>query len=638
MSRTLSWKWLCSRLGLRHTRTRTPTSLRPCLAALDQLEDRVLLSSTPLIPLSNQSVSAVDAFLKFESTFIAGQNTFLQSESTVIQQSNNVLPASIVDYFLKIDDDGVQIDTDLIVTPAAAGAAATTGGIDGILTNLALPVNTAIDLEAQVIPAVAQQLQTTNTLIALLSRTGTPGGVRPDAYDAFLKLDGIEGESLAAATGFTLNFTKIEYQFIGADATDLGPALGVQGSASAGPAGGLLQDVVVLTSDADPTLPPPAATTPPAAVVSFLTIESAFIDGENSFIKSELTFRKASGGELSSAAVDYFLKLDADLVQVDNDLAPASVAGGATAGIDGVLLKLQLPPTTLATINTLVPAVQQAQAAAIAAEKAVQGAGSTTADDKLAGLEATAQQAASQLTLNFAKIEYDFINLDPTDLGPALGLQGSKTPGPAGGLLQDVVALASDAGGQFPGAIIYPPPAVVDAFIKFENAIIQNQSAMVAAEQAFIKLDVQLPAVIVDYFVQIDDDQLEIDTALIGTPGSTTDPGGIDGALESLAGMPAAYDTTIQALKVTVLKGQAALTAAETALEQNAGGTATAAALLYFASFQGDHDKFQEAFGDLVLSFGAIENEFIGLNPGNAAYVQDSKNIADGAAKAQAVE
>jgi hypothetical protein len=640
MSRTLSWKWLCSRLGFWHGHP--PARVRPCLGALEQLEDRVLLSATPLIPLSNQSVGAVSAFLKLENSFEISQVDGIKLEADVIELKTNALSAAEIDYFLKIDGDLVQIDNDLIGTPGPAGSTGTTG-IDGILTNLDLPVDMAINLEAELLPAVQSARAATTTVIGQLQQLQTAGKsvVHPAAsVDVFLKIEGIDG---TAADDATLNFAKIEYEFIGADATDLGAALGAQGSAAPGAAGGLLQDFVVLAADtaAGPNTTSGSAVVPAResstpSVSEFVATESAYANAVGVYIHRKLPGRMKSGQiTLSRGAADYFLKLDADLLQINDDLIGTP---GAGSGIDGALLKLQLPQATLNSINALVTALGNADTAIMAQQKLLDNANIASAGSSLADVEAAAQQQADQFALAFAKIEINFIN-QTTGLGPALGLQGSSAPGPAGGLLQDALVLATDAGGTFPGAIVYPPPAVVDAFLKIDAAIIQNQNALVSAEQAYIKLGVQLPAVLVDYFSKIDSDLLEIDTGLLGTAAGPAGPGvtGIDSILENLNGMPATYVSQIQSLDKQVQSGQQAVTAAQTGV-QNTSGTVTAAALAEFHKLGGIQVQAEAAFVGISTNFDAIVDQFIGLDPGEDAMIQDSKNIADGAAKGQAQE
>ncbi|MGH7135429.1 MAG: type VI secretion system tube protein Hcp, partial [Pirellulales bacterium] len=446
MSRKLSWKWLGSQFGVRKACPRGRT--RPCLAALEQLEDRVLLSAASVTPPTDQALSAVNAFLKIEGTFNQSQTDFLKAESDFLKIGSHKLTAATVDYFLKIDGDLLKIGEDLVVSPTGAAV----GGIDGTLANLKLPASTADNLQ-KIMPAVEQQLKLDNQLIGLLepARANAAAAVVTSAaaVNGYIKLDGIPA--------IAVNFAQIENGLIGADTADLGPALGLQGSdTSPGEAGGLLQDLAVLGADASANYSgTPSAAAP--VVDAFLKIENTLIHKQDDFLKIESAFIKYGGNQLTSAGVDYFLKMDQDLIQVDNDsvgppatVGQAAVVGNAAlGGIDGVLLKLNLPANLLATIQQkIMPAIANDRDSAAALEAQLeQGAGGVvmSAADvflKLDGIKGESQDDKHKdeihvSSFSFQKIELELVQLDPTDLGPALGPQGSAAPGLAGGFLQD---------------------------------------------------------------------------------------------------------------------------------------------------------------------------------------------------------
>jgi len=646
MSRTLSWKWLCSRSVFQ--RGRVPARVRPCLAAVEQLEDRVLLTATfvpPLapIPLSQQSLNAVAAFITEQGRLFDTQDTIIQRQNDLINQTADKLPTNVVNFFLKIDADLAQIDNDFqpstASTTGTAGTTSGTVGIDTVLTYLKLPLQTAINLESIFIPRIGQEVFATDAVMAQLQKS-TPG-VLTKAEGIKLEADVIELKTNSAA--IALNFSKIEYEFIGADANDLGPALGPQASAPPGPAGGLLQDLMVLASDASP----PGDLNNDGQADAFVKIQNTFIAGENAFLKYEQALMEKitlHHEGLYVGDADYFLKLDGDLIKINTDLAVSAAGTTAAAGVDNVLLNdantLNLSQQTVKGLNALVQAVQSAGAEAATLEQEVAGATTSAAqpglvDDKHKG---EIEIWSWSWGVSFAEMETNFIKLDPKNFGAALGYQGSAALGPVGGLLQDSLVLATDAGGTFPGAIVYPPPTVVDSFLKFESAVSQNENSFLASEQGFLNLGVQLPAAIVDYFLKMDDAFLEMDTGLVGPSGTPPVIGGADGVLLTL-GLPPAYNDTINKLGAAIQTAQQAATAAETALQKNSGGPATPAALQYFVKIDHIQKNEQTAMEQLSFSFLTIENEFIGLDPSNQEFgVQDSKNIADGAAKAQAVE
>ena len=481
MSRSLSWKWLCSPLTVRKSGSRGRS--RPCLAALEQLEDRVLLSAAPAASLSGESLQAVDAFLKIENAYNKAQTEFLKIENKLANDTTQKLSSDTVNYFLKIDSDLVQVDTDLIGSPNTTA----TGGIDGILDTLKLPSRTADYLDHKLVPAVSQELALANKLIGQLSPTTTTASLASAAPSTSTDL---RIHKLADVPELTVDFAAIEYKFIGADPADLGPALGPQGSPSPGAAGGLLQDLAVLGADAagKQFQTSTGGSTAPAVVNAFLKIEETLIDQQNDFLKSEDALLKYSKHKLSAAAVDYFLKIDQDLIALDNDAIgppttpPAAASTTATGGIAGVLLKLDLPADMLANIqNKMIPAVQDARDAALAALAQLQQGASSGADTikiNIEHIELKVGGGFGVVAADFMKIENALLNLDPTDLGPALGLQGSPAPGMVGGLLQDALALVSDVGVGLP--------------VTFHKHDDDTQLNAAGAEQGLVGLGVQL--------------------------------------------------------------------------------------------------------------------------------------------------
>lgn len=462
MSPLLSWKWLCSRPDFRHRPI--PGRARRCLAAVEQLEDRVLLTATAPVPLSHTSAHAVESFLKLEHKLVGGQTDAIKLEADVIELKTQSLSAAAVDYFLKIDRDMLQIDNDLIGAAGSAGAAGT-GGIDGILTGLALPAKVASDLESRLIPAVESAREATIAVIGKLEKlaAGTQGIQSASAVDWWLKIPRVVE---SAARDFTLSFAKIEHDFIGADAKDLGPALGLQGAPAAGPAGALLEDLAVLTADAAP----PSDLNGDHQVEAFIKYATHFLGGEDEYLRKKLP-GKMKSGQITVTRAEYFLKIDADLVQMDNDLAgsPAtSTSAGTTAtpvGVANVLLNdaktLGLSPQTVGKLEALVKAAQAAGAEAAAQEQEILkifgnlGDGGFLADKGKGGIGAASDLFTGvgwSFGLEIDGMEDSLIKLDP-NLGPSLGSStGTTAPGPLGGLLQDSLVLVSDVGGKLPGA------------------------------------------------------------------------------------------------------------------------------------------------------------------------------------------
>ncbi|HET6882321.1 MAG TPA: hypothetical protein VFI31_19305 [Pirellulales bacterium] len=604
-----------------------------------------MLSATAPIPLSNQSLNAVNEFLRFEYKFTEiTQVDGIKMVVDPIELKTN-LTAAQVDYFLKIDRDMVQVDDDFIGSPQGSN---TFAGIDGVLANLALPANVASDLEAKLIPAVQSAREATTTLITQLENlTPAQGGQSAAAVDYFQKIKGIERE----AADDMLAFAKIEYQLIAADPNDLGPALGLQGTAAAGPAGALLNDLGVLTADTAP----PSDLNGDGQVDAFIKTANQFLTGQNAFLNFEVIelktndatghYLKTPPGRMDAGELDYFLKIDGDLAQNDADLARVAklLLKDAQASTAGSTNTLDLSQETISSLQALVKAAQNAGAEAAALEKEVLGSPSGTTFQPGGG-DAVFDKHKGEIEIlswsfgvSFAEMENSLINLDP-NLGPALALStGTTAPGPAGGLLNDMLVLAADANGAFTQNV-----AVVAAFLSIEGNIIQAENNFVAAEQAFINLGVQLPPAIVSYFTAVDNGMLEIDSGLLGTPGSTGTAAtpGLDSILEGLSGLPASYVASPQALAKQAQSAQQAVTSALAEVQSTSSlPTPTPADQVYmkyeFHHLQADT---KQAFATISANFDQIEGLLIGLDPSNQYDIQDSKNIADGAAKGQAQE
>ncbi len=441
---------------------------RPCRTALEQLEDRVLLSAVPPSALSEQSLAAVNALLKIESKFNDAQAVFLKAESAVLVhpgydlKHNHKLSVSTADYLSKVDGDLQKIDADLIGSPTGQGA----GGLDGVLlTNLALPTAAQKYLQNVLVPAVGQELELANKLAGLLDNqapqpeAATLGGTPMDGDD--LNFDGYELNSIPK---LTVNFAQIENDLIAADPADLGPALGLQGSSNPGPAGKLLQDLAALDLDAAaPASPGESAGhgRTIAAVEAFLRIENQLIEQQDDLLKLESAFLKGQTEPADSwrshihpnftsspTAVDDFLKIDADLVQLDNDsigppVAAAMAAADSTTvapgGIDGILLTLDLPTAMLAQIqHDIVPAVQSERAALVAMEgQLLQQQGQIQPEDKTSSAgdkKSGGDKPIEKISLNFGKVATALIQTDPQGLGPLVG-----------GMLQDMLVSTADA-------------------------------------------------------------------------------------------------------------------------------------------------------------------------------------------------
>jgi hypothetical protein len=414
MSRAPAWKWLFSRFSSR--RAPQAAVARPCLPAIEQLDDRVL-----------PSVSTVDAFLKYENAFIKGEASFIKGENIVIQQYKEQVPSAVSAFFLKLDADFVKIDTTLAST--TEGGATT--GIDGVLIKL--------DLSSEEAGAAAYKIKTEvadlKAAAALLQNPGIDVTAAA-AVDTFIKLDGIEHKGRDTAEDFQTGFIKIEADFLKLDPVNLKE-----------PAAALKLDLGALAADA-------AA---PHAVERFIKLQESFLKFEEGFIKLENAFIKY-GGDKPAAVTDYFLKLDGALIKIADDLigAPApkttdaAVIGGV-GGIDGALLKLDLPPNISGEIQDKwapeIAAIRQ-EVQNAAAQLGQGTTGSPTFDaasvDFLkygGGFEIFAKHKADVLDTAFLKIQVGLVALAPDSLS-----------GPVATLLGDLNGLATHAHGGGGGA------------------------------------------------------------------------------------------------------------------------------------------------------------------------------------------
>lgn len=437
---------------------------RPCLAALEQLEDRVLLSAVPPAAMSEQSLDAVNNLLNIECKLTESQVVFLRAESGVLEHAGydthgniKVSPSpSTLNYFYKIDGELAQIDSDLIGSPTDQGA----GGLDGVLlADLKLPAATQKYLQSVLLPAIGQELAMANQLLGQLANQSPQPAATALGGDVDYKSDGYK---LHGIPRLTVNFAEIENDLIAADPADMGPALGLQGSPAPGPVGTLLQDLGGLAVDASPpenSGDSESHGTTIAAVEAFLNVENQLIDQQDDLLKLESAFLNGSTVSADTwrahihpnftspqAAVDYFLKMDADLVQLDNDsVGPplaaeaASSASSATApgGIAGVLLTLDLPADLLTTIqNKIVPEMKSDRTALLAMEQQLlQQGGVQPADKTSSGTtkKGGGDKPIEQLTLNFSKASAALIQTDPQGFGPLVP-----------GMLQDLLVTTAD--------------------------------------------------------------------------------------------------------------------------------------------------------------------------------------------------
>ncbi|HEY2251779.1 MAG TPA: hypothetical protein VGH74_11985 [Planctomycetaceae bacterium] len=428
------WNWLFSGLSMQRPRQRV--AVRPCLAAVELLDDRVLLSATTHAaaevapqPASNQ---AVETLLKWEGDFIKLQDGILGTELKLLKHSANPISQSTAAYFLKLDSDLANISGDLIGQQAQGGtnvaaAANPVGGIDGVLITDYLKFSDLASKDAFKIQSNLTRMATVDS--ALNKITTDSGGVSRDAVDAYLKLEYLKYKEQIAASSLNAAFIKLEEAFVG---TDL-----------ATPVNSLASDVAAIPTDAAPQNPP--------AFDAFLKFEEGFIKQQDGILKFETDQLKAHKITSSSPSTAYFLKIDADFLKIDVDLAgnppttnnaAAEVGGSNGGGLNGVLQGGNLPADVIAEIsNKWSPAIYKAEAFLKAEITALQppaiNSVAAAASQKFEGqnsfLKWKIAEESSQLRDSFLKFEVDF-------------LAGTPDRPLVDALLTDLNTLAADAG------------------------------------------------------------------------------------------------------------------------------------------------------------------------------------------------
>lgn len=117
MHQSHSWKWLCSRFAEARDRAREadPETVRPCLPAVEQLDDRIMLSATPIRAAAQTPPGSVNAILigliKDGITLIKDEASFIKLEQ--IADKSGVLSQSDEASLLKIDEAFIKLDVTL---------------------------------------------------------------------------------------------------------------------------------------------------------------------------------------------------------------------------------------------------------------------------------------------------------------------------------------------------------------------------------------------------------------------------------------------------------------------------------------------------------------------------------------------
>jgi hypothetical protein len=423
MNRFPTWNWLAS--GNSAQRAGRSLVARPCLPAVEQLDDRILPSATanPAAAVTAPgpaSPHAVATFLKWQDDFIKIQDSIIAIEDSYhkenpgLQVSNN--------YFIKLDQDLIQLDTDLAGAPSAAGTNAI-GGIDGTIISYKRHSSASAQAGGTAVQAALVQTQAD---LALLSGGGSTGGTTAAAattggpsvgavINAYLKLDSQERKIKIDLASSSLTWVKIETQFAGSDLEKAAAALGADLATAA-------TDAAPQTSRADN---------------AFIKWESIFIKVQDEFIKLEGAYLD-NNPKLSPTAANYFLKIDADYVAADLDMD----------GINDKVLGGKLPPLVLqaldaamatdeaalnADINTISPPVTPAAATA---------APTGNPDWALGRIKYKEALWALTLDFTFQKIKLTYLEGDPdrplidklaADLTTLLDDSLGITPGSGGG-------------------------------------------------------------------------------------------------------------------------------------------------------------------------------------------------------------
>jgi hypothetical protein len=400
-----TWNWLTA------TRQRSQTSSRPCLPAVEQLEDRIVpaVGVKPAAVVTAPTPAAVNNFIKWENDFIKIQDSYIKIEDRYLKLYNDVLPPDAAALFIKLDADFAAIDNDLAGSPSATGANGV-GGIDGTLIMRRLS-SAGATAAGDAVLRDAALIQVNDGLIQNGQNGGTPGATL-DFVHIYIKLEALSLKLHTAVDDSEAQFLKIEKAFIAVDPNDL-----------AKPVAGLDSDLLKLDTDTKPMNS--------VAVDAFLKFEEDFIKGENSFIKIEGDFLLKYGSALPPGAANYFIKLDndylnanGDLVKIDSALigllnqppATAVSTGGAAnfpADVNNEIsgwINTVLPgfnDQLNADIISLTPPTTVAVAAVVAAPAAV--------DAFLKLDEIKYKEAVDVLSLDlaFLKIEQSFLEGDP---------------------------------------------------------------------------------------------------------------------------------------------------------------------------------------------------------------------------------
>ncbi len=322
-----TWNWLVSGLS---TRQRCQTkSTRPCLPAVEQLDDRILPTVTikpVVVAPPPQTPPAVTSFIKWQNDFIKLQDSYIKIEERYLKLHGDVLSPDAANFFLKLNADFEAIDADLAGNPLAAGASTAVspvaspvanGGIDGTLIFRRLSTAQAT-ADSKAVLADAALLNLDDGVIKKGQTNG--GNTTDDAIHVYLKLEALSIKLHGAVDDSEAQFLKIEKAFVAVYPDELSK-----------PVASLDGHIIKLDGDTTPMNP--------AAVDAFIKFEANFIKGESNFIKLEDAFLLKYGGALPQGASDYFIKIDRDYLSVNGDLA----------AVDAILIGLLKPAPTAAS-------------------------------------------------------------------------------------------------------------------------------------------------------------------------------------------------------------------------------------------------------------------------------------------------
>ena len=360
--------------------------------------------------------AAVDAFIKFEQAYIKGESDFLKIENAILLQNPELQSTDALNYFIKIDGDYLKIDGDFKKIDSALGGSSATGSL--------LPADLVKEFTSELNDLNAQASSARDFAFQKIKIDRAV-----DAVDAYLQWDHQKIKLGAITADFASQFKTIEQDLIATDPTDLGDS-----STGAGLATTLANDLDAMVGDNVPQ--------GTRAVDAFLEFEEDFIKGETKFLKFQDEVAQKSSGQLAGAAVDFFLKMDADYLKMDADFVKINTVLGASSAAGTAPL---LPPDVMTEVAGQIKDVTTHASTAISFpfQKVEFPVPRDRVDAflKLDNWKFKLDATASELSINFRKIEIDFIAADPADLGDA----ADGTAGPATTLANDLTAWTRDA-------------------------------------------------------------------------------------------------------------------------------------------------------------------------------------------------